>query len=441
MTVTRRLFLAAGLGMVSFPSLRPAAFAQATPTPTPKRILYVDQNSGDDGNSGGQSDPFATIARASQVLEPGDRVEIASGSYEDKVVIGASGTQDAPIAIAAAPNADVQVSKGGIRIAADFITLDGITVENAGNGDDAGIYITSGKNITVRNVTARKNDGGGVKISPADGPVVDLLISGGTFADNNGAGIVATGSDVLVGLQIDGVTLTDNAGDGLQIERASQVTVSRISTARNGKDDERNGVFLKQVRGAQVGGVFSEDNGHNGIALRGAENILISRCISRGNSHHGFDSIENGKKITYANNVSYANGSTDQDKGLYVTATEGITLLNNILFENAGDQLAFSNEGGNVSQITSDHNLVYRSAGDRLVRWFSDYYSDLASYQAKSSQDAASLSTDPRLTAPKDDNYTPLPDSPVIDAGTEIAQVTDGYSGKAPDIGAIEFRN
>src|SRR4029078_2335792 len=109
--------------------------------------------------------------------------------------IGASGTQDAPIAIAAAPNADVQVSKGGIRIAADFITLDGITVENAGSGDDAGIYITSGKNITVRNVTARKNDGGGVKISPADGPVVYLRISGGPFADHNGAAIAAHGPD------------------------------------------------------------------------------------------------------------------------------------------------------------------------------------------------------------------------------------------------------
>jgi hypothetical protein len=28
----------------------------------------------------------------------------------------------------------------------------------------------------------------------------------------------------------------------------------------------------------------------------------------------------------------------------------------------------------------------------------------------------------------------------VIDAGTEVGQVTDGYSGKAPDIGAIEYR-
>jgi parallel beta helix pectate lyase-like protein/uncharacterized protein DUF1565 len=440
MSVTRRLFLASGLGMLVAPTRHHRAFAQGTPTPTPKRTLFVDQDHGDDGNSGGQSDPFATISRACQVLEPGDRVEIAAGTYEEKIVIGATGTQDAPIVITAASGADVQVKKGGIRIAADYVSLESITVEDAGSGDDAGIYITRGQNIALRNMTARKNDGGGVKIKPADGPVVDLLISGGTFADNNGAGIVATGEDVLVGLQLENLTLTDNAGDGLQVERASQVTVSGISTERNGRDDERNGVFLKQVRGAEIGGVFSEDNGHNGIALRGAENILISRCISRGNSHHGFDSIEHGKKITYANNVSYANGSGDQDKGLYVTATAGITLQNNILFENAGDQLAFSNEGGDVTDIASDHNLMYRSDGNRLVRWFADYYSDLAAYQTASGQDAASLSADPHLTDPNGDNYTPMPDSPVIDAGTEVGLVTDGYSGKAPDIGAIEYR-
>jgi len=280
---------------------------------------------------------------------------------------------------------------------------------------------------------------------PSDTPaLVDFRVeweaTGSPVTRGLGSTVAPTDPRAFLGEIATAVSTASFSGSeiGFEFETIRRATTSPRGYAQIGT--ERNGVFLKQVRGAQIGGVFSEDNGHNGIALRGAENILISRCISRGNSHHGFDSIENGKKITYANNVSYANGSSDQDKGLYVTATEGITLLNNILFENAGDQLAFSNEGGNVSDIASDHNLVYRSDGDRLVRWFSDYYSDLAAYQAKSGQDAASLSADPRLTAPKDDNYTPLPDSPVIDAGTEIAQVTDGYSGKAPDIGAIEYR-
>ena len=42
---------------------------------------------------------------------------------------------------------EVTVRKDGIRIAADYISLDGITVEDAGSGDDAGIYITRGQNI------------------------------------------------------------------------------------------------------------------------------------------------------------------------------------------------------------------------------------------------------------------------------------------------------
>lgn len=440
MGTRRSLLAAAGAGIAGraiYGSDR--AWAQDA-TPAPLRVLYVDGESGSDDNPGTQGEPFETISRAAGDVEPGDRVVIAAGDYDDEVVIDRSGSREAPIVFVPAEGAEVRVHDGGIRISADYVVLEGLLVADVSDDDTAGIYITGGTGIQLREVTSRANDGDGVYAKPTDAPVIDLLISGGTYSENRGAGIAATGEDALVNLTVENVTVADNEGDGLQIERASQVTVSGVIAARNGADDERNGVFIKNVLTAEVGGVFTEENGHNGIALRQSDDIRISRCISTANGHHGLDSIESCSNITFVNNVSYANGEADEDKGLYVTATDGVTIVNNIFFANAGDQLAFSDEGGGVNNIASDNNLFGRIEGSRLIRWFSEYYVDLAAYQAASGLDAASIAGDPQFAEPDENVFSLLPDSPAIDAGMDVAGVTDDFAGQAPDIGAIEHR-
>jgi hypothetical protein len=139
--------------------------------------------------------------------------------------------------------------------------------------------------------------------------------------------------------------------------------------------------------------------------------------------------------------VSCANGDKVEDKGLYVTATAGVTILNNIFLDNAGDQIAFSDEGGPVDDIVSDHNVYWRSdRGDRLLRFFSDYFADLPDYRAASGLDGASLKADPRLIAPAENNYELMADSPAVDAGVAVPGVTDDSAGAAPDIGVHEHR-
>jgi len=46
---------------------------------------------------------------------------------------------------------------------------------------------------------------------------------------------------------------------------------------------------------------------------------------------------------------------------------------------------------------------------------------------------------DPMLADPRRLDFRPRPGSPLIDAGTPIPGITDGFRGKAPDIGAYEF--
>ena len=440
MATRRSVLAAAAISFAGRVVHRPASGSAQGATPEPIRLLFVDGDAGNDDNPGTSDEPFETIARATQDIEPGDRVEIAAGDYDDEILIDRSGTREAPIVFAPADGADVRVHDGGIRISADYVVLERLLVTDVSDDDTAGIYISGGTGVQLLEVTSRANDGDGVYAKPTDAPVIDLLISGGSFSENKGAGIAATGEDALVNLIVENVTVADNDGDGLQIERASQVTVSGVFAIRNGADDQRNGVFIKDVRTAEVGGVFTEANGHNGIALRASDGVRIARCISTANGHHGLDSIEDCSNITFVNNVSYANGEADEDKGLYVTATSGVTILNNVFFANAGDQIAFSDEGGAVENISSNHNLFGRVEGTRLIRWFSEYYVELSAYQAASGLDLASIAGDPRFVEPDENVYSLLPESPAINAGMVVADVTDDYAGQAPDIGAIEYR-
>jgi len=46
---------------------------------------------------------------------------------------------------------------------------------------------------------------------------------------------------------------------------------------------------------------------------------------------------------------------------------------------------------------------------------------------------------DPNLTDPAAYDFRPQPGSPLVDAGRPIKGFTDGYHGRAPDIGTYEF--
>ncbi len=64
---------------------------------TSARTFHVDVARGDDHGVGTPEQPFRTIVKASEVLEPGDRVLIHPGVYHEQIMAGKSGTEHAPI--------------------------------------------------------------------------------------------------------------------------------------------------------------------------------------------------------------------------------------------------------------------------------------------------------------------------------------------------------
>ena len=78
---------------------------------TPSKTYYVDGANGNDGNPGSHDRPFKTINQAAQVLQPGERVVIASGIYREAIHPARGGTGPGKlISYEAAPGANVVIS-------------------------------------------------------------------------------------------------------------------------------------------------------------------------------------------------------------------------------------------------------------------------------------------------------------------------------------------
>ena len=142
-TLDRRRFLQYVAGIGAMVGLGGSAFGQAQEAATDLRLpdgtehasweqpltfsktYYVDNNStkADDNGPGSSARPFRTINKAAKVLQPGERVVIASGTYRECVRPERGGTgADKMISYEAAPGAKVYIK--GSEVVKDGWTQD-----------------------------------------------------------------------------------------------------------------------------------------------------------------------------------------------------------------------------------------------------------------------------------------------------------------------------
>ncbi len=93
----------------------------------------------------------------------------------------------------------------------------------------------------------------------------------------------------------------------------------------------------------------------------------------------------------------------------------------------------------NPIAVDADYDLLHSSDDGSFVRWMGTHYANLAALRSGLGLELNGLSAPPRLSAAENGNFLPLPDSPVIDRGVVLPGINDGFSGAAPDIGAIEY--
>ena len=341
--------------------------------------LYVDGSSPSCSNSGSgaQGAPFCTIGAAVAKVAPGQTVQVAGGTYSEKVSISKSGTATAPITFSAAPGATVTVTGGtnGFVISGrSWVTVNGFTVTNT---SDYGITVSNSTFITISNNDVShagfQTSGmtrGGIRLNNS----TDSLIVGNKSHDNSYAGIMVVGGSTR-----NEVRGNETFGNARGFERAAP------------------GIRIYQSPANVVDNNITHDNEDSGIeSYSGANDTLIYNNVSFNNGDHGIDDLRTtGQRII--GNTVYKNVTAGIN--LEGNSTGG-TIRNNICVDNGirspRTHSDIRVENGSTAGTTVDYNVVYLTTPDTLLIWSSVSYTKLAAFQAASGQMSHGLNADPR---------------------------------------------
>ncbi|MFL5812262.1 MAG: choice-of-anchor D domain-containing protein [Bdellovibrionia bacterium] len=271
--------------------------------------LYVSP-SGSDSNSGSQSAPFKTIAKASQAASPGTTIHVAGGTYNVSapalgsagILTSKSGTASAHIRFVSDPKNRAKIVMSGTGIAwnstGSYVDIDGFEVTGSGR---LGI-LAQGAHLSITN-----------------NYIHDLTASGG--CNGSGGGGIDTPNtvgDVLIANNIVrniGYSFinTCNTIQGIYIASPDNVVINNIASGTV--------VGIHQWHGATSSAIINNTvfhckegiligEGDGGALPGGSENNYVANNIVYDNTTYGI--IEYGKvgaNNRYVNNLVYKSGT------------------------------------------------------------------------------------------------------------------------------------
>lgn len=352
---------------------------------------YIVSPVGDDDNPGTERNPFATLERAIEAVEPGESIILRGGVYErvSRIEIeGLAGTAENRITIA------------GYAEENPVFRFDGPTP--GGWDADGGLEFSDVQYLTVRNIT--------VENSPHLGIYVRSQSSNNRFEEIS--------------------TLDNNlAGIGLH-EGSSNNLVRNVTSANNydpqNEGQEADGIQLSHTENNEVIGGEFYNNADDGLDLWGSTSITVERCKSWNNGR-GENGNGNGFKLggdeasgdhRIVRNIAFSNRNIGFT---YNEATMPITLYNNTSCNNQYDYSFYDVEHRLVNNISYEGEVALGpSIRDEHNTWNLDI--DDPEFKSEQRNDEHFL----RLSA----------ESPCIDAGREV---DIEYTGEAPDLGAYEY--
>ncbi len=374
------------------------SLAQAT-------TFYVSAANGKDTNTGGQSLPFKTIQRAIDALTPGDDVLIGAGLYaESPQLRNMSGTAANYIEIAAQNGANVSIEAlndpedpdaAFLIEDSNFIRLKGIRINGSRRH---GIGVFDSNHIKLLNNVTYNTGKSGIRARYVN----DILLDG-----NDVSRAVQREIQESVSLSnVDGFVISNNyvhdrpRDDSLQQEGG----VGRGGEGIDVKDGSRNGkihdnqvegiegkfgiyvdaydvdsydieIFNNVVTGCGCGFAFSTENGTSTSGY--LRQVKMYNNISYGNrcgiyfGNHGGDAsrpdqVRRVEDIAIVNNTIYGNGIGVGGGGIDIGNPHlvGLTIRNNLIFENQGGQIRLT--GGLTAvppRTVIESNLVRGNTG------------------------------------------------------------------------------
>lgn len=128
---------------------------------------YYVSPTGNDSNPGTQAQPWKTIQKAANTVTAGDTVYVQSGTYDERVSISASGTSSVPILF----QGQGTVTLNGFVFTGNYIQIKGFTIQvitcSAAKGKNYGIEVDgTGSNFLIENNRIIMMPLGGIYTSP-----------------------------------------------------------------------------------------------------------------------------------------------------------------------------------------------------------------------------------------------------------------------------------
>lgn len=456
-----------------------------TVTTKPDAVTYGSGNTLQ-VNTTGSGGAYTNIGTAITAANAGDIIEVAAGTYLQSIVVNKSGTQGNPITIRGLNGAILDtdgVSTPGNRpiVVNDGIhdiIIEGFTVKGLHGGvvnRNAHIYMvgTNISRITIQNNRFETS----ADISGADGlifrmsnnappPVLsspqiapfgltDIIIQNNTV-DVKGLGTSGKilyldgGKNIIIRNNNFKVTTTEDiiairegphenidiynntiegtpSDDGIELEGGVNINVKVWGNTINNATGGKATISLAPV---VVGPTYIFKNTIYGSvqALKVASDYVISAIETQ-----GYNLADFGPIFILQNTFFHPNANAEFIRYETTLCHARLIIKNNLVWNRS----LTSSVGTNIQRpardrywgdITSNYNLWWKGAGT-------------VNNNAGAGLDANSVFSDPQLVS----TSWPNPDlnlqsgSPAIDKGVVLANINDGYSGSAPDLGAYEY--
>lgn len=416
------------------------------------RILYLSPN-GNDSNPGTQTQPVKTISKANSLLQPGDTLQILSGTYTHKFLITTSGTASMRIKIQAAPGATV-VFDGGetINPVADvlgsYLDISGITFKNA----DKVCASIKGQHNTVSQVTVTGCGTHGINVGGKN-----ILVENSTAYDTN--------------MENAGCTSNCSWGSGLKVSEGGEDIILRYNRIYHNYGE---GIAVTKGKRVTVHNNHSYDNYSVNIYIDNSSDVVIDRNMATCTSNKKYNREGNHPSAiligveqytgwgAQLNNVTISNNLLAYcNRGIMYWETEvaggglkNVKIINNTLWGSHNTALTLNSDGSHSGTIIAnniihqpDDKLVYVPSNAGLT--FSNNFWVGTKLPSSTVRSATDKSGDVKLVkAPVFDDRNSFKlqsSSPAINAGTTVALTLDAYGlprphGGAYDIGAHEYQ-
>jgi parallel beta-helix repeat protein len=366
------------------------------PTSAASATFYVAPG-GSDSSAGSETQPFATIKRGLQALQPGGTLYLRAGTYAERVdsntlTIPAGTSWSSAVTVASYPGeiAVLRPGSGGavLNLAHSYIkylVFDRLELDAAG---------------------------------------LDYAVS-----LNNGANHVRFQSCEIRNSSLDGIILAYGSGSTTYNE------FLKLTVHETGLSGRGHGMYIMTSNNLVEGCEFYNANRfgvqiYNGYSGERADNNVV-----RGNKFHNCGSgALSGGGITIgcgSGNAAYNNVLWSNLAGIDTIwgAPANTKIYNNTVYGSTGQGITI---GADTSGVKVVNNIAYRNGGDIV-----DY--------ASGTQKSNNVTVNPGFSNPAAGDFKLLSGSGAIDAGATLAEVPTDFDGRtrpqgsAFDAGAFEF--